>query len=46
MDRGKPLLTDGNRVRFELVRGDALWCKALLLEQLADILGAVANLRR
>jgi hypothetical protein len=35
MDRGQPLLSNGDGVRFELVRGDALRRKALLLQQLS-----------
>ena len=33
MERGMPLFADSDRVRFELVRGDALRRKALLLQQ-------------
>ncbi len=36
MEGGKPLLADGDGVRFELVRGDALRRKALLLQQLSQ----------
>ena len=35
MDRGKPLLSDRDGVRTKLVRGDSLWRKALLLQQLS-----------
>ena len=36
MDRGKPLFTDGDGIGFELVRGDPLRRKALLLLQLSQ----------
>ena len=36
MDRGKPLFTDGDGIGFELVRGDPLRRKALLLQQLSQ----------
>ena len=36
MDRAKPLLADGDGIGFELVRGDALRRKALLLQQLSQ----------
>ena len=36
MEGRKPLIADGNGVRFELVRCDALRRKALLLEQLSQ----------
>jgi hypothetical protein len=36
MEGGKPLLADGDGVRFELVRGNALRCKALFLHQLSQ----------
>jgi hypothetical protein len=35
MDRAKPLYADGDGIGFELVRGDALRCKTLLLLQLS-----------
>ena len=36
MEGGQPLLADGDGIRFELVRGDALRRKALLLQQLSQ----------
>ena len=36
MDRRKPLLSNGDRVRFELVGGDAFRRKAVLLQQLSQ----------
>ena len=36
MDRGQPLLSNGDGVRFELVRGDAFRRKAVLLQQLSQ----------
>ena len=36
MDRRKPLLSNGDSVRFELVGGDAFRRKAVLLQQLSQ----------
>jgi hypothetical protein len=36
MGRGQPLFADGNRIGFELIGGDALRLKALLLQQLSQ----------
>jgi len=36
MDRSKPFFADGDGIGLELVRGDALWRKALLLQQLSQ----------
>ncbi len=36
MDRAKPLFADGDGIGFELVRGDALRRKTLLLKQLSQ----------
>ena len=36
MDRAKPLFADGDGIGFELIRGDALRRKTLLLQQLSQ----------